>query len=103
MLLLESIFVIINVSCLSCFINCSLQPCGHLLGKDWPFGALVCYVLMCFCHFPMWCPGSGVILDCPDLCLLTYFHLKKMIVKEKQCYIVQTFEEISSFNRLYKP
>ena len=17
-----------------------------------------------FCHFPMWCPGSGVVLDC---------------------------------------
>ena len=19
-----------------------------------------------FCHFPMWCPGSGVVLDCID-------------------------------------
>ena len=19
-----------------------------------------------FCHFPMWCPGSGVLLDCID-------------------------------------
>ena len=25
--------------------------------------ALVCYVLLCFCHFPMWYPGSGVVLD----------------------------------------
>ena len=20
--------------------------------------------LSCVCHFPMWCPGSGVVLDC---------------------------------------
>ena len=37
-----------------------------LLGKGWPHGPLVCYVLLCFGHFPMWCPGSpgsGVLLD----------------------------------------
>ena len=21
-----------------------------------------CFVV--FCHFPVWCPGSGVVLDC---------------------------------------
>ena len=26
--------------------------------------ALVCDVLLCFCHFPMWYPVSGVVLDC---------------------------------------
>ena len=26
-------FFVINVSCLSCCLVCSLQPCGHLLGK----------------------------------------------------------------------
>ena len=25
-----------------CFLVCSLQPCGHLLGKGWPLGSLVC-------------------------------------------------------------
>ena len=30
--------------------------------KDLP---LVC-VLLCFSHFPVWCPGSGVVLDCID-------------------------------------
>ena len=25
--------------------------------------ALLCVV---FCHFPIWCPGSGVVLDCID-------------------------------------
>ena len=28
--------------------------------------ALVCDVLLCFCHFPVWYPGSGVVLDCLD-------------------------------------
>ena len=37
---------VIYVSCLSCFLVCSLQPCGHLLGKDWPFGSL-CVVFSC--------------------------------------------------------
>ena len=26
--------------------------------------ALVCDVLLCYCHFPVWYPGSGVVLDC---------------------------------------
>ena len=33
-------------------------------GKGWPLGSLVCDVFLCFCHFPMWCPGLGVVLDC---------------------------------------
>ena len=28
--------------------------------------ALVCDVLLCFCHFPMRYPRSGVVLDCID-------------------------------------
>ena len=24
------------------------------------------YFLLCFCHFPMWYPWSGVVLDCFD-------------------------------------
>ena len=51
---------------LFCFLACSLQPCGHLLGNGWPFGSLVSDVLLCFCHFPMSCPGSGSVLDCID-------------------------------------
>ena len=31
--LLFWIIFVICVSCLSCFLVCSLQPCGHLLGK----------------------------------------------------------------------
>ena len=65
MLLLWILFAI-YVSCLSCFPVCSLQPCGHLLGKGWPLGSLVCDIFLCFCHFPMWFPESGVVLDCID-------------------------------------
>ena len=56
---------VINVLCLSCFRVCSLIPCGHLLGKGWPLGSF-CDVSLCFCHFPMWYPGSCVVLDCID-------------------------------------
>ena len=29
--------------------------------------ALLCVMFYCvYCHFPMWCPGSGVVLDCID-------------------------------------
>ena len=46
--------------CYLCFT--SLQACDHLLGKGWSLGD----VSSCFCHFPIWCPGTVVILDCID-------------------------------------
>ena len=48
------------------FLVCSLHPCDHLLGKGWPLDSLVCDVVLCFCHFPIWCLGSGMTLDCID-------------------------------------
>ena len=64
----QRIIFIIHVSCVSCFLVCSLQPCGNLQGKGEPLGSPVCDVFLCFCHFPMRCPGSGVVhvLDCID-------------------------------------
>ena len=53
--------------CYVCFVSyclvCSLQPCGHLLGKGRPLDSLVCDVFLCFCYFPIWCPGSGVAFE----------------------------------------
>ena len=49
---------------LACCCVCFMQPCVNLLEKGWPLGSLVCDVFLCFCHFPIWCPGSGVILTC---------------------------------------
>ena len=62
---------ILFVNCVLCLslsycLVCFLQPCSHLLGKDWPLGSPVCNVFLCFCHFPIWCPGSGVVLYCID-------------------------------------
>ena len=41
--------------------------------EGWSLGSLVCdflyaCILLCFCHFVMRCPGSGVVLDCIDSC-----------------------------------
>ena len=43
----------------------------------WPLGSLVCYnyVLLCFCHFSMWCPGSGEVLDCLFVNLILFYSL----------------------------
>ena len=51
-------FVSVMLSCL--FIAALWSPAG----KSWPLGSLVDDVFLCFCHFPMWCPGSGVVQDC---------------------------------------
>ena len=48
-------------------------------GKDWPHSSLVCEVLLCFCQFLMWCPGSGVVLDCIDS-LSLHSHLLSYIM-----------------------
>ena len=48
--------------------------------------ALVCDVSLCFCHFPIWYPGSGVVLDCIDsrslspfvLCIMMHFCRKNL-------------------------
>ena len=59
-------YVCIYVLCLSCF-SASVHCC--LMVTCWDRAdllALVCDVLLCFCHFPMWYPGSGVVLDCID-------------------------------------
>ena len=70
LLLLWIPFVIFFLSCLY-----SLQPCGHLLGKGLPPCSFACDVFLCFFHFPIWCPGPGMLVDCiiPELCLLTTF------------------------------
>ena len=43
---------------------CFLQPCGHLLGNDWPLGSLVCdgffLLFVTFLYDVIW---SGLVLD----------------------------------------
>ena len=57
----ETVSFFVDLSCYLClslpYCDISfLQPCGHL-----------CDVFLCFCHFPIRCPGSGVVLNCTDL------------------------------------
>ena len=46
---------------LSCLFDVALWSPAW---KGLPVGSLVCDVFLWFCHFPMWCPGSGVVLHC---------------------------------------
>ena len=47
--------VFVTLSCL--FIVALLSPAGK---------GLTSWLSLCFCHFPMWYLGSGVVLDCID-------------------------------------
>ena len=67
------IICVIYVLCLSCFCICSLLPFGHLLGEGWPLGS--CLWCLWFRHFPMWYPGSGMVLGCIDSWSLPFFLL----------------------------
>ena len=58
-------FMFIMLSCL--LVAALLSPVGKGL-TSWLI--CVCDVFLCFCHFLMWCPGSGVVLDCIDFCSL---------------------------------
>ena len=68
------IIFVIYVPCLSCFIVCSLQPCGHLLAL------LPVMFYFVFVTFPCGVLGQVLylIVSVPDLCLLTYFYLNNV-------------------------
>ena len=51
---------------MSCYLICSLQPCGS------PLYSLVRGSFYCFCHFPMWCLWSGAVLYLNDSCFLSF-------------------------------
>ena len=49
---------------LSCLCHCSLVvTCWE---RAYLLALLYVMFFLCFCHFPMWCPGSGVVLECID-------------------------------------
>ena len=74
-------FVICD-SCLALYcLAASLKPCGHLLGKSWPFGSLLYDVLFCFVTFRygVLVKLCYLILSIPDLCLLPYLDMITLI------------------------
>ena len=63
----EENFIFIFIMLLHLFISASVHCC--LVVTCWERAdlvALACDVLLCFCHFPMWYPGSGEVLDYID-------------------------------------
>ena len=82
--LLLCIICFINVLCLPCIFVCSLLPCGHLKRKGWPLGSCL-WCLSWFCYYPIWYPGTGVVLDCIDSWSLLSFLL--LLLECKFCII----------------
>ena len=70
LVMVEWLFLAVPLGCLR-FVNVVFPDythyfCGPLLGKGRPLGSLYVMFYYVFCHFPMWCPVSGVELDCFD-------------------------------------
>ena len=64
-----------SVLCLLCFVRVCLNVLfGHLLGKGWPLGSRLWWLLW-VCHFPIGILGQVwyLIVSIPDLCTITYF------------------------------
>ena len=77
--LLLWIFYVFVLSCV-CYVFvrvCLYVLCGHLLGKGWPLGSRLWFLLWVY-HFPISILGQVwyLIVSIPDLCTLTYFHRK---------------------------
>ena len=53
------------ISCV-CYAFVSAHCCLVVTWESADLLALVCDVKLCFCHFPMWYPGSGMVLDLID-------------------------------------
>ena len=66
-------FVSVMLSCL--FIAALWLPAGKGLASGL---SRIRYVSCVFCHFPMWCPGSGVVLivSIPDMCRLPFLQTR---------------------------
>ena len=59
-------------------------PCEHLVERCHPLSSLVCHVFLCFCHFPIWCSVSGMVLDCIDFWSLPSSVLLKVHISDNQ-------------------
>ena len=75
-----------------------MQHCGHLLGKGWPLGFLVCSVLLCFVTFPCGILGLvwRLIVSISDICLLTQINKSSLSAKDVRVSIVVS-EFLSGF------
>ena len=67
-------FFVLSCVCYVFVRVCLYVLCGHLLGKGWPLGSRLWWLLW-VCHFPIGILGQMwyLIVSIPDLCTLTYF------------------------------
>ena len=92
-LLLWIVYVICVLFCYAfmthvCLLYClasSLQPAVRGL-TSW-FSCMLCSLV--FCHFPIWCPGLGVVFNCIDS--FTDFILKETENYYVKCDYVSTY------------
>ena len=85
-----------NAYCLALCTRLTLIDCVCLIKikicklKIWyvMFSWLSCmWCFLAFCHFPMWCPGSSVVLDCIDSWSLpSYLLLLLQLLKQRLHY-----------------
>ena len=64
----QVLFCVNYVLCLSCFnfLYWFIAALWSPAGKELTYWLLFVMFNCIFFHFPMWCPGSGVALDCID-------------------------------------
>ena len=80
------------LSCL--FLEALWSPAGKGLAS-WLF---VCDAFLCFCHFPIWCPGSGVVSVCisiPELCMIIFSmklsNVDKNFRSRRNCFVLKLY------------
>ena len=101
MVLILWIIFVIYVSCLSCFLVCSLQPCCHLLGKGWHLALL--YVLLYpryevyrgyivfafFCNYVCWFVCLSVnFFSVKDFSATAWVRILKFSTKVDKCVVL---------------
>ena len=70
-----SFMLFLSCVCYAFVRVCLLMSCGHLLGKGWPLGSRLWFLIVSLLLFH-WYPGSGMVLDCIDFWPLSPFSLQ---------------------------
>ena len=98
-----------NHFCYLCCVSvmlfvCSLQPCGHLLGKGLPLGSLVCNVFLRFVTIPCGVLGQVwyLIVSIPDVCLLLTLTFMLVLHKSDIISHVNLFSLCKYIKQSYK-
>ena len=76
-----------------------MQPCGHLLGKDWPLGSVVCDVFLCFVTFQCGVLGHVwyLFVSIPDLLIFAFF-----LAMFDRYYCIRSFLSLENFEKHFE-